>query len=536
MRCSKLSKSDNEKITALYCRLSRDDELDGESNSISNQKKMLKIFAEENGFSNIRFYVDDGYTGTNFDRPDFKRLLSDVENGKIGAIIVKDMSRFGREYLQTGMYTEILFPKLGVHFIAINDNVDSEKGDNDFTPFRNILNEWYAKDTSKKIRAVFKAKAEAGEHMAFKVPYGYRKDPDNPKQWVIDEDAAEIVKEIYAMFLGGKGIRAISHILSEREVLLPTAYAKFHRISGYNGENFSWNNQNICYILDNEAYMGDTVNCKSHIRSYKTKEIVHNAPEDWKIFRDTHPAIIDRDTWEAVQKKRNGKRRRTKYEGEPPLFTGHLYCADCKSKMTFTRNTKKTVYYHCSLYHKSGKSACPGHHISEELATEIITAEFRKILTFVCQNENEFVKRVLKKSSAETAKQTREIEKKISAAKARADEIEKIFPSLYEDKIKGSITQEMFDKLSRAYAEEKVELVQSIGEMTEQLRQIDENHVNVKRFVKLAKKYNGFTSLTPEMLTEIADKIFVFQSEKIGGKKVQKIEIVYNGIGTFSDF
>ncbi len=536
MRCSKLGKSDNEKITALYCRLSRDDEPDGESNSISYQKKMLKSYAEEHGFGNIQFYIDDGFTGTNFERPDFKRLLSDAEKGIIGAVIVKDMSRFGREYLQTGMYTEILFPKLGVRFIAINDSVDSENGDNDFTPFRNILNEWYAKDTSKKIRAVFKTKAEAGEHMASCVPYGYKKDPSDPKQWIIDEDAADIVREIYAMFLGGKGVIAISRILTEREVLPPRAYAKLHRISGFDGERFSWNDQNVSYILDNGAYAGDTVNCKSHIKSYKTKEVVHNAPEDWKIFRDTHPAIIDRDTWDAVQKKRSGKRRKTKYEGEPPLFTGHLFCADCKSKMTFCRNSKKTIYYRCSLYHKGGKEACSGHHINETALIEILTFEFRRILNFVVQNENEFTYKVLSRSSAETTKQIRVLEEKINAAKARADEIEKIFPALYEDKIKGSITPEMFDKLSRAYTEEKEKLIKSVGEMTGQLLQTDESRVNVKRFVKLAKKYSGFTTITPEMLTELVDKIFVFQSEKIDGKTVQKVEIVYNGIGRFSDF
>lgn len=350
-----------EELTALYCRLSQDDKQEGDSNSIINQKKILKRYAIEHGYQPYVFFVDDGFSGTNFNRPDFQRMIAEVEAGRIKRVIVKDMSRLGRDYLQVGMYTEIMFPNMDVHFIAVNDGVDSHVGENEFTPFRNIINEWYAKDTSKKIRAVKRSKGMAGEHIGSHAPYGYMKNPDNKKEWLIDEEAAEVVREIFRLCVNGYGPTRIANILTERKILCPTYYALEHGEKPRTvlpPDKYLWSATVVSHILERMDYLGHTVNFKTHVKSYKNRKKIDNSPEQWRIFENTHEAIIDKETFEIVQKIRSGKRRPTKM-GDMPMFSGLLYCADCGSKMTFHRQMAQSAEKHnfvCSNYRHNSKS------------------------------------------------------------------------------------------------------------------------------------------------------------------------------------
>ena len=337
-----------EEITALYCRLSQDDKQEGDSNSIINQKKILKKYALDRGYTNIQFYIDDGVSGTTFNRAGFQSMIADVEAGKVKRVIVKDMSRLGRDYLQVGMYTEIFFPEHDVHFIAVNDGVDSNQEDNEFTPFRNIINEWYAKDTSKKIRAVKRSKGMAGEHIGSHPPYGYMKNPENKKEWIIDEEAAEVVREIFRLCVGGYGPTRIAHILTERKILCPTYYALEKGgkpRTALPADKYTWNGPVVAKILDRMDYLGHTVNFKTHVKSYKVHKTIYNSPDQWKVFEGTHEAIIDKETFEIVQKIRAGKRRPTRM-GEMPMFSGLLYCADCGRKLSFHRKADEPAEKH----------------------------------------------------------------------------------------------------------------------------------------------------------------------------------------------
>ena len=331
-----------EKITALYCRLSRDDELSGDSNSIVHQKEILSAYAEKHDFKNVRFYVDDGYSGTNFNRPDFQRMMEDVNSGLIGVIMVKDMSRFGRDYIMVGYYTEIMLPQMDIRFIAVNDNVDSEnQADNDFTPFRNIINEWYAKDTSKKIRSVLKAKGNSGKHLSVIPPFGYKKAPNDKEKWIIDEEAAQIVRKIFRMYLDGNNMGSIARMLTEEGIETPKLYAENRGIKHYKAATYPeiWSRISVEYILSNYEYTGSTVNFKTKRKSFKNKKQLIQSKEDWAIFEGTQEAIIDKETFETVQKMRGTKRAYTKFN-EVNIFSGLLYCADCRRKMTIRRRKK----------------------------------------------------------------------------------------------------------------------------------------------------------------------------------------------------
>ena len=523
-------------VTALYCRLSCDDDNEGKSLSIENQKKLLTQYADEKGFFNTRFYVDDGISGTTFERDGFKAMLNDVQNGEVKTVIVKDMSRFGRDYIQVGMYTEILFPQNNVRFIAINDSYDSANGDNDFIPFKNIMNEWYAKDTSKKIKAVNRAKARAGEHLTSNVPYGYIKNPDNPKQWIIDEEAAGVVREIFQLYLQGMNTNQISVSLSSRQILVPTAYKSIHGIVNrkFTDETkFLWNGGTITRILENGSYVGNTVNGKSMRKSFKIKKRINLSPEEWQIVPNTHEAIIDRETWELVQKIRQGRRRNVKHNHQIPVLSGHLFCADCGRKLYYVKPPEQAEYYCCSGYRKRTHS-CTGHHIRADVVEQILIRQINDVMKFVSEYEDEFVRQVMERGTAEQLKQTNSLKKTADAAKRRIEQIDSIISQLYEDKVVGQITAEMFTKLSAKYIAEQKEQSSVLQQTRKELSDLEAKKTDVGKIVAMVKKYSHITELSPQILNELVDKVVVHQAEKVDGKRRQDIEVYFNGVGQIS--
>ena len=524
-------------ITALYCRLSQDDKQEGDSNSIVNQKKILKKYALDRGYSNYLYYIDDGYSGTNFNRPDFQRMIADVEAGKIKRIIVKDMSRLGRDYLQVGMYTEIIFPDHDIHFIAVNDGVDSTQGDNEFTPFRNIINEWYAKDTSKKIRAVKKAKGMAGEHIGSHAPYGYRKNPDNLKEWLVDDEAAAVVREIFSLCVGGYGPTQIANILTERKILCPTMYAVSKGLkqpSVVPEIPYQWNAPAVSKILERMEYLGHTVNFKTHVKSYKVKKKIDNDSSQWKIFRDTHEPIIDQETFDIVQKIRQGKKRPTKM-GEMPMFSGLLFCADCGSKMSFHRRVDEPAEKHnyvCSNYRGNTKS-CTMHYIRNVVVEQIVLDNLREVIGYVSQYEDEFIRMVMDTDVRQRNKELTKQKKRMSEIQSRMKELDNLFQRIYEDNISGKLSDERFMKLSKGYDTEQADLQEEMTRLQEHIQQAEKQSVNVDRFLSIVKKYTNLTELTPEILHEFVDRIIVHDPDKSSGRRLQEIEIIYNHIGTF---
>jgi len=526
-----------EDVTALYCRLSQDDKQEGDSNSIINQKKILKKYALDHGYTNYLYYIDDGYSGTNFNRPDFQRMIADTEAGRINRIVVKDMSRLGRDYLQVGMYTEIMFPERDIHFIAVSDGVDSNQGDNEFTPFRNIINEWYAKDTSKKIRAVKKAKGMAGEHIGSHAPYGYRKNPDNSKEWLVDDEAANVVREIFRLCAGGYGPTQIANMLTEKEILCPTHYALSR------GEKsrtvvpdvpYQWNGPVVSKILERMEYLGHTVNFKTHVKSYKNKKKIDNAPEQWKIFKNTHEAIIEQETFDIVQKIRQGKRRPTKM-GEMPMFSGLLYCADCGSKMTFHRKADEPAEKHnfiCGAY-RGNTTVCSMHYIRNVVVEQIVLDNLKEVISYVSSYEDEFVQLVMDTDVRQRNKGLTRKKRRIVEIQVRTKELDNIFQRIYEDNIAGKLSDDRFMKLSKGYDIEQADLQNELKQFQQEVQQDEKQTVNVERFLAIVKKYTHLTELTPEILREFIDKIIVHAPDKSSGRRLQEIEIIYNHIGAF---
>ena len=523
-------------VTALYCRLSCDDDNDGESLSIENQKKLLTQYADEKGFFNTRFYVDDGISGTTFERDGFKAMLNDVQNGEVKTVIVKDMSRFGRDYIQVGMYTEILFPQNNVRFIAINDSYDSANGDNDFIPFKNIMNEWYAKDTSKKIKAVNRARARAGEHLTSNVPYGYTKNPDNPKQWIIDEEAAEVVREIFQLYLQGMNTNQISVSLSSRQILVPTAYKSIHGIVNrkFTDETkFLWNGGTITRILENGSYVGNTVNGKSMRKSFKIKKRINVSQEEWQIVPNTQEAIIDCETWNLVQKIRQGRRRNVKHNHQIPVLSGHLFCADCGRKLYYVKPPKQAEYYCCSGFRKRINS-CTGHYIRADVVEQLLIRQINDVMKFVSEYEDEFVRQVMERGTAEQLKQTNSLKRTADVAKRRIEQIDSIISQLYEDKVAGQITAEMFTKLSAKYIAEQEEQSAALKVAQKELVALEAKKTDTTKFIDLVRKYSQITELTPQILNEFIDKVTVHQAVKVDGKRRQDIEVYFNGVGQIS--
>lgn len=513
-----------EKITALYCRLSRDDELQGESNSITNQKAILQKYADDNGFSNTMCFVDDGYSGTNFNRPDWQRLVGMIDEGLIGTIIVKDMSRLGRDYLQVGMYTEMLFPNNDIRFIAINNGVDSINGtENDLTPFINIFNEFYAKDTSRKIRAVFKNKGNLGKPLTTNPPYGYLKDPEDKHHWIIDEEAAPVVKDIFAMCIAGKGPSQISKELIRRGIPTPSEHyrdlgigcpAKTSKQPGF------WQQRTISDILMKQEYLGHTVNFKTYKKSFKCKKKVWNDPSEWVIFENTHEAIIDQETFDIVQRIRDGRRRLTPM-GEMPVLSGMLYCADCGAKLYQVRArgwTHEQEHFVCATYRKI-KGGCTSHQIHNVQVEEILLRHLREITSYAREHEDEFIQLVTKQNEKELDRRLRDSHKELEQAKARIAKLDTIVQRLYEDNIDGKISDERFSRMSATYEEEQKLLESRSEELQEFINASKEQRLNVDSFLKLLHKYTEITELTAEIIRTFVERIEVFQPEKIPGTR-----------------
>ena len=526
-----------EEITALYCRLSQDDKQEGDSNSIINQKKILKKYALDRGYTNIQFYIDDGVSGTTFNRAGFQSMIADVEAGKVKRVIVKDMSRLGRDYLQVGMYTEIFFPEHDVHFIAVNDGVDSNQEDNEFTPFRNIINEWYAKDTSKKIRAVKRSKGMAGEHIGSHPPYGYMKNPENKKEWIIDEEAAEVVREIFRLCVGGYGPTRIAHILTERKILCPTYYALEKGgkpRTALPADKYTWNGPVVAKILDRMDYLGHTVNFKTHVKSYKVHKTIYNSPDQWKVFEGTHEAIIDKETFEIVQKIRAGKRRPTRM-GEMPMFSGLLYCADCGRKLSFHRKADEPAekhHYLCENY-RSNTANCTMHYIRNVVVERIVLENLKEVIQYVSNYEDEFVQMIMDSDMRQRNRELAQKKKRLAEIQKRIGELDTIFQRIYEDNIIGKLSDERFMKMSKGYEDEQHTLQVEADEIQSELQQEEKKSVDVKRFLAIVKKYTDLTELTPEILREFIDKIIVHAPDKSSGRRLQEIEIIYNHIGEF---
>ena len=527
----------NLKKTALYCRLSQDDGLEGDSNSIQNQKNILQKFAEDHHFPNPCFYVDDGFSGGNFQRPAFQQMISDMENGEIGIIVTKDLSRLGRNQLHTGLYIEERFPMFGVRYIAINDNVDTDSSEsNDLMPFKNLFNEWFIRDTSRKIRAVLKAKAERGERLGTRAPYGYRKDPDT-KKLIVDEEAAAIVRRIFAMCAGGSGPSQIARILKKEQILTPTMYA--YTRFGMNhtcldtAHPYNWSDSAIANLLENEIYLGNTVNMKYSTKSYKDKRRVEHPREECMVFENTHPALITREVWDMVQRVRKNKRRLTKME-EQNKYSGLVFCADCGSNMVLHRaHTMSASYNHftCRTYKKDGE-ACTGHYIRECVLDEIVLEDLRRVTSAAREHPEKFAAYIGSRQSAEIQREIRRQEKELAAMRKRKAELDAIFKKLYEDSVLSRITTEQFQMLSSSYTEEQNQIAAGIPQKEADIQRLRETVSGTDGFLDKAKRYTDITELTPELLRLFIEKIVVHEKEVKWSKHApQTVEIYYNGIG-----
>ena len=532
------TKGTNTGITALYCRLSQDDGNVGDSDSIVNQKKILAEYAERNGYTPYQFYIDDGFSGTNFERPQFKQMIEDAKKGTVKRIICKDLSRFGRDYIKVGLYTEFIFPDKDIHFIAVNDDVDSNvQKDNDLAPFKNLFNEWYARDTSKKIKAVKKAKGLAGEHMSCVAPYGYRKNPDNPKEWLIDEESAEVVREIFRLCVDGYGPRRIANILTERKILIPSAYAleKGYAVRNNIPKNpCQWSSTVVVDVLERMDYLGHTVNFKTHRKSYKQKKKIENDKSEWKIFENTHEPIIDKSTFDIVQKIRANRKRPTKM-GEMPMFSGILYCADCGKKLSFHRRANDPDTKHnfvCSNY-RSDTHNCSMHYIRNVVVEQLVLENLREVVSYVKAYEDEFVQMVMDADIKQKSKELAKKKRVLSDKEKRYTQLDGLFQRIYEDNVSGKLSDERFVKLSQGYEAEQKDLQSEIEALRMELSQEEQQSVNVKSFLSTVKKYTEIPELTSEIVHEFIDRIIVHEADKSSGKRIQEIEIIYNHIGVF---
>lgn len=526
-----------DKITALYCRLSRDDELQGDSNSIKNQKSILKKYADDNGFINTEFFVDDGVSGTTFDRPDFQRMITEMDAGRIGTIIVKDMSRLGRDYLKVGYYTEIAFPNAEVRFIAINNGVDSaNQQDSDFTPFLNIINEWYAKDTSKKIRAVFKAKGESGKPLCTNPPFGYKKDPDDNNHWIVDEDAAKVVKHIFQLCIEGYGPTQIAHKLKDEEIFTPSYYFKsigLYPTALITEEPCKWSARTVANILYKQEYLGHTINFKTRRKSYKIKKKIDNDPSEWKIFKNKHEAIIDEDTFQTVQRIRNGRRKRTPL-GEMPILSGMVYCADCGAKLYQVRSkdwNHDKEYMVCATYRKRGKHNCTSHQIRNVDIEKALLYMIQQVTSFARDYQDEFVEVVTKTNNKELDKKIREYKKELEQSQARISKLDFFIQRLYEDNVEGKVSDEQFIKMSSTYEKEQQTLISRIIELTSIINDEQEKVVNTNSFLNLVKNYTNITKLDAEIIRTFIEKVYVYNVYTTQSRKTKKIKIVFNFIG-----
>ncbi len=530
-----MGQSNNEKITALYCRLSRDDEQLGESNSIKNQKSILSKYAKDNHFINTQFFVDDGYSGTSFTRPAFMELMELAEQGKIETIIVKDHSRLGRNRLIVGQLLEEDFVRLNIRYIAIMDNIDTDKGLNDFLPIQDWFNEMLAKNTSQKVRAVFKNKGNSGIPLTINVPYGYKKDPLDKNKWIIDEPAAEIVRRIYDLCIQGYGTHQICNILKQEKVPTPKEYKAIHGLCNYHISEvkYCWQDRSIYDILFRQEYIGDTVNFKGTTKSFKDKSKIYFPKEQWKIFKNTHEPIIDEETWNTVQHIRENRQRPTKI-GKINIFSGHLFCKDCGSKLYYCTSrsyTENKHFYRCSKYKNTSSKSCTSHTIREHILKELVLENIKQVLSYIRSYEDLFIKQKLE-TSLEEQKKIDSINKKLlSQYEKRIKDIDNLIQHIYEDNISGKITDERFTILSLNYEKEQKELKSKVKELANKLDTTKQQELDLASFVSKIKQYTEISELMPEIINELIDKIYVYQSKKVNGKPTQQIDIYYNGIG-----
>ena len=520
-------------ITALYARLSQEDALDGESNSIANQKKILLKYATDSGFPNPTFFIDDGVSGVTFDRPGWNEMIRLAEAGKVKTVIVKDMSRMGRDYLKVGYYTESFFAERDIRYIAINDGVDSDKGDNDFTPFRNLFNDFYARDTSKKIRAVMRAKGNAGEHLCSNPPYGDRKDPADKKKWIVDEEAAEVVKRIFDLCIAGKGPMQIAKMLTAQHVLTVKAHYAQRDGKPLPEKPYQWSPKSVAGILERPEYTGCTVNFKTYSKSHKLKKRLHNAPENQRIFPNTQPAIIDEQVFARVQELRENKRRPAKQAERQGLFSGLLYCADCGSKLHFATGKNMTPQqdcYRCSRY-KSNTGDCTMHFIREETLKLFVLRRIFDVTALFFDDAMAFEEAARKQRFQEAEKEARKRRREIAQAEKRITELDRIFKRIYEDDISGAISHERFLKLSADYEAEQKELTEQVKIWREAVETFEQDQADFASFAAIVRKYVGIRELTPTIVNEFVKKIIVHAPDKSSGHRRQKIELVWNFIG-----
>mgnify|MGYP002510769246 FL=1 len=538
---------DPNKITALYERLSRDDDQVGDSNSIVHQKKYLESYAQQRGYTNCRHYTDDGWSGGNFERPAWKQLIADIEAGKVAHVIVKDMSRAGRDYLQTGFYTEVFFRQHNVHFVAIANSVDSDdQNSNEFAPFLNIMNEWYLRDLSRKQRTAIRVKGESGKPTTNCAIYGYKKNPEDKYHWLIDGEAAEVVRRIFRLTIEGKGPYDIARILFDDKIETPAVYAARQGRGVWKSKEefpnpYNWSGYIVGNILAKPEYMGHTVNFRSHKQSYKDKTPVMNPKEDWLIFENTHEAVVDKETWELAQKLRKTPRRHDTL-GEANPLTGLLFCADCGAKMynQRTRGSDTKPYpsdaYECSTYKLAGQkrsAACRNHHISTKALRELILNTIRTVSTYAISNQDEFMEKVRSASQIKQKEAAKETKRKLNKDKKRIAELDNIIKKLYESFAIGRITDERFDTLLAEYEAEQKNLQASVEEAEQRVSSFEEDTARVEQFMELARKYTDFSEMTTPMINEFIDKIIVHAPEKVDGDRVQEVEIYLKFIGHF---
>ena len=534
----------NEKITALYERLSRDDfgkddDQQRESNSISNQKAMLEEFAARQGFTNIVHFTDDGISGTCFDRPGFLAMMKEVEAGNVEYLCIKDMSRMGRDYLKVGQIMEILRQR-GVRLIAINDGVDSARGDDDFTPFRNIMNEYYARDTSRKIRSTFQSKGKSGKHLTGTVIYGYLWN-EARDQWLVDPEAADVVKRIFAMTIDGYGPYQIASKLKEEKVLIPSAYLAQHGEGVNKNKTFKdvygWGSSTICNILEKREYLGHTINFKTR-KHFKDKKS-HYVPEDeWTIFENTHEAIIDQQTFDLVQKIRGNVRRYPDGWGEAAPLTGLLYCADCGGKMYVhrTNNGKRISQYTCSQYSKVpvGKLCTTQHRINEDVVLSLVSEMLKAIAEYAKHDRAEFVRVVQEAQSSQQTAEVRKQRTRLATAKQRVSELEVLLCKIYEDNILGKLSDSRYATLDAQYEKEQSELTAEISDLEKAIKSYEKHEKDADRFIALIDKYENFDKLTIAMLNEFIEKILVHERDRKGSiQTTQEVEIYFNFVGRF---
>ena len=524
-------------ITALYCRLSRDDGMDGDSNSVANQKRLLSQKAKELGLANTKYYVDDGYTGTNFNRPGFQAMLGDIDMGYVTAVMVKDLSRLGRDYVSVGNYTDSYFPERNVRFIAVNDSIDSDEGESEIAPFKNILNEMYARDISKKVRSSHRLRGNMGEPLS-QPPYGYMKNSDGSKSWVIDEEAAAVVRRIFSLTLDGLGTQQIADILASENILIPTSYWGNKGISRPGAKKTAscqWHSSTVVSILSKQEYCGDVINFKTYSKSYKNKKRMANDKENWVIFKDVHETIIERSVWELIQERRKQKtRKRKNAEGEKNMFSGLLVCADCGSNLWyhFNQGNPEIQYFNCSGYNKGKRKICNStHYIRVDFLEKVVLGEIRRLTKLATQYETEFAKIVMG-HSIQAAQQERQLkQKELNALTARDKELDNLFERIYEDNVSGKISDDRFAKLSVKYEAEQKEVTAKMKELQKELDSEKSKALTSDMFMASVRKYTRARKLTPRMLNELIEKIEVHQSEKVNGKTVQKLTIHYNCIG-----